>query len=378
MASETLLEIIKRGVEAWNRWQTYDNPHTVADLSGADLAGVNLYGADLAGANLNDAHLSQADLRDADLTEADLRRADILGANLERSRLRDADLRGADLRETNIGDADLAGANLANADLRSASLVRAHLVGAHLVEAALENADLGESIIGSTIFADIDLSTVSRLETITHRFPSSIGEDTLELSRGVIPEVFLRGCGLSDWQIEAAKLYQPDLTNQELGDILYRVHDLRAQRLIQISPLFISYSHADVAFVDHLDRYLVEAGIRFWRDIHHATAGRLERQVDRAIRLNPTVLIILSENAVGSDWVEHEVRLARRLEKETGRAVLCPIAIDESWKECLWPERLREQVMEYYILDFSDWRRRDSFDRMYRRLLEGLDLYYRK
>ena len=146
-----------------------------------------------------------------------------------------------------------------------------------------------------------------------------------------------------------------------MGDILYLVHDLRASRPLQISSLFISYSHADGAFVDHIERRLTAAGIRFWRDVHHARAGRLEKQIDRAIRLNPTVLLVLSESAVESDWVEHEVRLARKLEKETGRDVLCPVALDGSWKECRWPERLREQIEEYNILDFSDWKDGDAF-----------------
>ena len=61
-------------------------------------------------------------------------------------------------------------------------------------------------------------------------------------------------------------------------------------------------------------------------------AGRIETQIDRAIRQNPTVLLVLSENSLNSDWVEHEVRTARGLEKEIGRDVLCPVALDDSWK----------------------------------------------
>ena len=72
----------------------------------------------------------------------------------------------------------------------------------------------------------------------------------MQLSKGKIPATFLRGCGLSDFEIESAKLYNPDLTNQEINDILYKIFDLRAHQAIQISPLFISYSHADAAFVD--------------------------------------------------------------------------------------------------------------------------------
>ena len=56
-----------------------------------------------------------------------------------------------------------------------------------------------------------------------------------------------------------------------------------------------------------------------------------------------------------SDWVQHEVRFARELEKETERHVLCPVALDDSWKSSPWPKRIMEQVMEYNILDFSKW-----------------------
>jgi hypothetical protein len=126
-----------------------------------------------------------------------------------------------------------------------------------------------------------------------------------------------------------------------------------------------------------MEEYLNNNGIRFWRDIHHSAAGRLETQIDRAIRLNPTVLLVLSERSVESDWVQHEARLARKLELETKRDVFCPVALDDTWKDCHWPERLREQIMEYNILDFSDWKNEDTFRRMFGRLLDGLDLFYK-
>jgi len=127
-----------------------------------------------------------------------------------------------------------------------------------------------------------------------------------------------------------------------------------------------------------MEKNLDEKGIRFWRDIHDATAGRLEKVVDRAIRQNPTVLLVLSENSVKSDWVEHEARSARALEKELGRDVLCPVALDGAWKDCQWPARLREQIMEYNILDFSKWRDDDEMGRMFRRMVDGLDLFYKE
>ena len=85
-------------------------------------------------------------------------------------------------------------------------------------------------------------------------------------------------------------------------------------------------------------------------------AGKVEKQIDRAIRLNPTLLLVLSEHSVESDWVRWEVEQARRLEKETGQDILCPVALDASWKTCKWPGPLRSQIEDYNVLDFSEWR----------------------
>ena len=152
------------------------------------------------------------------------------------------------------------------------------------------------------------------------------------------------------------------------------MYDIRAHQPIQISPLFISYSHANGTFVDRMEKSLNEKGVRFWRDIHDLKAGRIEKQIDRAIRHNPTVLLVLSKDSIKSDWVEHEVRLARKLEKDTDRDVLCPVALDDSWKSSPWPER----IMEYNILDFSEWEDDEQFEKMFVKLIDGLNLYYKK
>ena len=155
------------------------------------------------------------------------------------------------------------------------------------------------------------------------------------------------------------------------------MYDFRAGQAIQISPLFISYSRADGDFVDKVEVRLKRRGIRFWRDIHDMKAGPIEKQIDRGIRQNPTVLLVLSEHSVKSDWVEHEVRMARELEKEMARDVLCPVALDDSWKSSRWPKRVMEQIMEYNILDFSEWRDNSKFDGMFRKLIDGLELFYK-
>ena len=401
MANQEQLAILKQGVQAWNEWRA-KNLDVVLDLSEAILSGVDLRQANLTRADLTRANLKGADLKAAELTEADLTEADLVGAYLRGANLSHADLRRADLSEahlirTHLRRADLSSAHLNKADLTGADLKATDLTRVDFRRTDLSNADLSEADLGSavfraaylrgskflgttiggTIFEVTDMSDVLGLENIVHRGPSSISTDTLALSRGKIPEIFLRGCGLSDWEIEEINLYNPALSNGEVNEILYKIYDLRATQALQISPLFISYSHRDSKFVDMLETHLNKKGIRFWRDIHDMKSGRIEAQIDRAIRQNPTVVLVLSENAISSDWVEHEARTARELEKEMERDVLCPVSLDDSWKDSRWPKRVMEQITEYNIVDFSAWQDDSKFDGMFRKLIDGLELFYK-
>lgn len=326
MTAEEQLFILKQGAFVWNEWR-YQNLDIPIDLSGADLRGAKL-----------------------------------VDANLMKAKLRAASLWQADLKGTNFMEADLREASLWLADLSAATLI---------------GTDFSNAQVGITVFGNVDLSDAKGLESVIHKAPSSISTDTFATSKGQIPEVFLRGCGLPDWEIEGVKLHDPNLSNEEINKILYKMYDLRATQALQVSPVFVSYSHADTEFVNKIGNSLTEKGIRYWRDIHEMKAGRMEKQVDRAIRQNPTVLLVLSEHSLNSDWVEHEVRTARALEKEMGRDVLCPVALDDSWKSSPWPKRVMEQVMEYNILDFSAWKDDNKFGNMFRKLIDGLELFYK-
>ncbi len=391
MADQEQLDILEQGVDVWNQWRR-DNQYVKVDFSGVDLEnahlnGVNLREADLSRSNLTFIQLAEANLNNADLQMANLNRAHLNGAylgrailskteismaSLSRAYLREADLSNAKLIETDLSDADLSFANLRKVDFS-----RSLLNGTHL-GADLKDANLKDAKIGFTVFSNVDLSETHGLEEVNHFSASTIGTDTILRSKGKIPEIFLRGCGLSDIEIESTKLYTPNLTNEDIVKIQYRIYDLRATQALQISPLFISYSHEDSTFVDRLEKGLNKKGVRFWRDIHDMTAGKIETQIDRAIRQNPTVLLILSKNSMNSDWMQHEVRKARELEKELGRDTLCPIALDDGWKSSRWPQRVMEQVMEYNILDFSKWEDEATFNSKFAKLLSGLDLFYKK
>jgi uncharacterized protein YjbI with pentapeptide repeats len=396
MANPEHLAILRQGVEVWNEWRK-NNYEIRPALQLAHLEGINLEDANLEEANFEFTHLIDVNLEYAHLEGANFKGASLEGANfayayLQDARFEDAHLNGTHLEaasleyayfeSASLEDAHLNGAHLEGANFNGANLEGARLYGAHLddtlfIGTLLRHTNFTQAWLNSTLFSSVNLSEVIGLEEIFHKSPSSIDIYTLQISKGNIPEKFLRGCGLSDWDIEFAKLYNPDLSNQDLDETLYRMHDIRAHQSIQISPLFISYSHVDSRFVDQIEERLNDMGIRFWRDVHQATAGRLEKQINKAIRSNPTVLVILSENSLNSYWVEHEVRTALDLEKELDRDVLCPIALDDSWKTARWPARIMEQLMEYNILDFSGWQDDKEFNRQFKKLIDGLDIFYK-
>ncbi len=54
MADEKHLEILKKGVDAWNNWRE-ENRDVQPYLTGANLCEANLTGADLRGADLREA-----------------------------------------------------------------------------------------------------------------------------------------------------------------------------------------------------------------------------------------------------------------------------------------------------------------------------------
>ena len=90
ISKEKLEEILKKH----KMWLYDEEDGELADLSYADLRGVNLSHAFLGSANLNG-----ADLREADLKYADLRRAKLKYANLNDANLRLAKLGCAELRD---------------------------------------------------------------------------------------------------------------------------------------------------------------------------------------------------------------------------------------------------------------------------------------
>jgi hypothetical protein len=203
---------------------------------------------------------------------------------------------------------------------------------------------------------------------------------TIFLSKGKIPVKFLRGCGLSDWEIESAKLYLPGLSADQVTDIGYKVIQLRAGNPIQYYSVFISYSTKDQEFAQRLYDDLQDSGVRCWFAPHDVQGGKkLHEQIDSAIQRNDRTLLILSDASMESEWVKTEIAKTRQKESQEKRQVLFPIRLVDFSKiqewVCFDADRGKDsarEIREYYIPDFSHWQEEKSYRPSFERLLKDL------
>ncbi len=360
MANPEHVALLRKSVDEWNAWRTdsRDEP----DLRGADLSGTDLSNANLVAARLLGANLTNANLTDADLTMANLMKSDVAGSTLAAAQLGGATLAGADLSQSILLGANLRGTNLRRASLLDADLRGARLVGANLSGTTLGRANLSNAQCGGTIFAEIDLSGVIGLESVQHEGPSTIGIDTIYLTRGKVPVVFLRGCGV------------PDALVDLLPSIIEVVTPTR------YNSCFISYSTNDEEFAKQLYSRMREERLRVWYAPEELKAGRkIHEEIDQAIRIYDKLLIVVSENSIASEWVKTEIANAREKEAGTGKRVLFPIRLVDyeairRWKafDADAGKDLAREIREYFIPDFSNWKNHDSFEAAFAKLLDAL------
>src|SRR5262249_46826044 len=223
--------------------------------------------------------------------------------------------------------------------------------------ADLSGADLSGADLLRTVFAATSLIKVKGLDHCNHHGPSCIDFQTLERS-GPLPIAFLRGVGLSERLVE----YLPSLLNEA----------------IQHYSCFISYSSKDKGFAERLHANLQNSGVRCWFDGHDMPIGaKIIDSIDEAIRLRDKLLLILSDAAITSDWVEDaaitsdwvedEVTTAFEEERRRGGVVLFPVRIDDAVMQTseAWAAKRRAR----HIGDFTRWKERDSYQKIFERLM---------
>ena len=215
----------------------------------------------------------------------------------------------------------------------------------------LQGADLREAKVGGTAFVATNLSVAKGLESVNHHGPSTIGIDTVYASQGRIPEVFLRGAGVPDEFIA--------YTRSLVG------------RAIEFYSCFISYSSKDQDFAERLHADLQDNGVRCWFAPEDMKIGdKIWDRLDQSIRLHDKLLLVLSANSIGSEWVEDEVTTAFEEERRRDKTVLFPVRLDDTVfdTEESWAAKVRQR----HIGDFRQWKQHDAYQKAFDRLLRDL------
>lgn len=205
MANEEHLNVLGRGVRAWNEWREEQTGR--GDKSRPDLSGANLAGGRFVRALFHRVDFAGADLSGADLTWANLYSADCRGANFE-----GADLHGATLHKTDLTDARLGGATLE------------YVV---LTRAKLNNADISKSYVYGTAVWDIETAGLKQADLIL-----SPEKKVIEAAGGGTPAEPV----ITINNFEVAPLLYSILKNANIGGVLEGVGDKTVLILGRFTP----------------------------------------------------------------------------------------------------------------------------------------------
>jgi hypothetical protein len=135
----------------------------------------------------------------------------------------------------------------------------------------------------------------------------------------------------------------------------------------------LSYATEDQAFAEELYADLQSNGVSCWFAPHDLKIGdKLRTKIYEAIQGKDKLLLILSEHAVSSDWVEREVELAFEQERQPSETlVLFPIRLDDDVMQThtAWAGDIRRIR---FIGDFRQWQDAAAYQRALQRLLRDL------
>jgi TIR domain/Pentapeptide repeats (8 copies) len=311
MADPRHLKKLAEGVNAWNKWRK-DFTHILPDLSHADLSNKVLSGIDFHHTNLD----------------------------------------GTDMQNTKLAGASFASASLSQANLSDARLCHTNLYKTFFRETILQRANLHKAQLLDTMFLNVDISETLNLATIHHRMPSTIGIDTIQRSRGNIPDIFLLGAGISE-------------------QMLTSLHP-SGHAPFDYASCFISHSSKDKHFVEILYRDLCKAGVLCWyADESLYTGEKFPASIAAAVQSRQKVLVVLSKYSLQSDWVRREVELAQQKEGNGKREVLMPIRLDNAISNTTvtWGTAIRKKC---HISSFENWQQSPRYQKRFQDLLNAL------
>jgi hypothetical protein len=125
-------------------------------------------------------------------------------------------------------------------------------------------------------------------------------------------------------------------------------------------PVFISYSHADASFAEHLAKQLVAQKANVWLDKWELSVGdSLLERIQSAVQGSSALLVVLSKASVASEWCKKELNSGLLRELEEKRVVVMPVLLED----CEIPIFIRGKL-------YADFR--SNFDQGLQTLLQGI------
>jgi hypothetical protein len=338
MANDEHVKIVRGGKDEIDKWRRA-HPGEKLDLSGANFSSWNLERADLSDANLSDALLSSK----------------LAGAKLMRARLDRANLTAADLTKADLSGAELYRTNLSQTILQGTKLCETSLYNTNFHAVNLTETDFTGATFGRCTFAAVDLSRAKGLDSdaTQHVDASSIGIDSIFLSRKKPPSAFFKRCGVRQ-------------------DVLEFLASLAGD----FYSCFISYKKSDERFAERLCKRLQQENVAVFFARQHMKGGHT--LIDQISTEIDKLLLVLSAASIKSEWVKTELRRALSPEKEQKPPKLFPIRLCEEAKlerwQCVEPDGrdLAREVRAFFIPDFRRWKDEAEFEAAFARLLRDL------
>lgn len=241
-----------------------------------------------------------------------------------------------DLSNKAIIARDLSGAILANSLLENTNLRRTTLDGANLIKtnfcganlyrvnfnrAKVNETDLTDAKSKCTIYSCLDLCGFKNIDKMEHRAPSSVGIDTLKITRSSLQRRYERSSHKRTEILEQIGIF---LTRCGIEiDLLKSLWYTHCKYVTKYYTTFISYTSIDRAFADKLYYSLQKSGVGCWyAPVDLRIGDILDEEISDAISYCEKLIVICSKNSLKSSWVQKEIRAALRKEEQARRIIM--------------------------------------------------------
>lgn len=131
------------------------------------------------------------------------------------------------------------------------------------------------------------------------------------------------------------------------------------ERKLSAPRFFISYSHADSAFVNELHRRLRQRRVTVWLDREELRPGmQLAEEISGALRSCDGLIAVLSKNSIGAKWLQYE---GAYFAGASGDKPIIPLVLDSDAKDA---SSKLPFIGDRLYLDFSSSSVDDQIDQM--------------